>query len=143
MIERDPTDPERLMIVRQLLEEMTPAFKAEAIAQLTAPPPPAEESKVLGLDGRPANADRPIERAAAGVDPSQGLLNITVQSNGQHVNVKFDRRIQDFTLANPQMIQLAMLLLENCGAKVERRVITPDTAAEPARPEAIEGKGEI
>lgn len=118
---------EFLTVARQLPAGMTTTPAPFPPEDLPVPEPP---SKIVGLDGKPINQPKHIERAAANADPSLGLLEVKVQGNGQLVQIEFDRTLKVVTMPTAQAFQFACLILENCGAKIDKAVIPspPSTA---------------
>lgn len=136
LISTRATDLQKIATIVNLVASLTPAFRAELEAQLGIPaqtkqePPRPMPSTILGMDGKPINQPKHISKAAAGADPQMGLLDVKVEGNGTIVQITFDRDVRFIAMPVGQGLQFAMLIMESCGAKIDRTVIpqTPQGA---------------
>lgn len=60
----------------------------------------------------------------------EGELQLLVSSNEQFIRLDFGKRVTWIALPKPQAVEFATVILQHCGARVERRFI-PGTPATP------------
>jgi membrane-associated protease RseP (regulator of RpoE activity) len=128
-------DIQKLAQIISLIESLSPDFRKEVEAQLGIPPAEKEipePSRLVGMDGQPLDRPRGISKAAAGADPKLGLLDVNVAGNGSMVQVTFDRPLSVMAMRNAQALQLAAMIMEAAGAKIERVTTAPSGPVGPA-----------
>lgn len=101
--EPPPTDADKFVTIVALARSLTPAFKDELLRELAPSPPPL----IFSPEDQPA-----------------GKIEVFVRNVQGQVRIDFDRRLAWIQISAPEAIQLACLIMEHAGAKIER-TITP------------------
>lgn len=94
-------DPEK----RQMLEELIAELDEQQLAEL--------RGELLIVD-------------AVDAEMSETPLTVTVESNGQAVRISYNQAVKSVVMTSAQAIELAFLILQSCGASIDRSVwVTP------------------